>query len=209
MFGERVNNMTIGTRKDVKIPQSMGPCDYSPDRSVALVRPSSQTVNFTNCTSRMSLIASPELGPGAYDNMHKEFGKQLQKVTIGVKRDFRSPEGPGPGQYSPEKGDSITKHSSAITEFHRRVGRVSAQIDPKNGPGSFYDDRKFGADGKLVTIGERRSDKKPEGPGPADYSPDRSMTKSKSAAYIFHKNQGRTDYESPSDPNGGPGTYNI
>lgn len=67
--------------------------------------------------------ASPEPGPGSYNDSHKEFGKQLSKVTIGVKRELRKPEGPGPGSYSPEKADTHTKRATSGVDFQKKLGR--------------------------------------------------------------------------------------
>lgn len=60
-----------------------------------------------------------------------------------------------------------------------------------------------------MTLGQKRAEKTPDKIGPAYYSPNKgySLTKSKSAAYVFYKNTGRDEFKT--DPSNGPGTYTI
>ena len=101
----------------------------------------------------------------------------------------------------------MTKPSAPAANFKSKTSRLSFQASTDLGPGTYSNGVKFGEDLKKVTIGERRPQKQPKTPGPADYSPTRSITQSKSAAYLFGNRLGRT--ESPVDPNGGPGQYNT
>jgi len=101
----------------------------------------------------------------------------------------------------------LTKPSAPAANFKSKTSRLSFQAGTELGPGTYSYEVKFGGDLKKVTIGERRPQKQPKTPGPADYSPTLLITKSKSAAYLFGNILGRT--ESLVDPNGGPGQYNT
>jgi len=89
--------ITIGTRGVVTIHPSVGPGSYSPEKGDSHVKPGSRATNFKSTTARVSPNPSPEPGPGKYHENSKDFGKKLSKVTIGVRRFSRSPEGPAPG----------------------------------------------------------------------------------------------------------------
>jgi hypothetical protein len=58
-------------------------------------------------------------------------------MTIGIRRVSKESLSPGPGDYSPEKGESLTKLNSRATDFNRSVGRIESVKDPNNGPGSY------------------------------------------------------------------------
>lgn len=73
--------MTIGTKSPTKIERTVGPADYSPDKNK--IKTASRAVDFKCNTARVSRSPSPQLGPGTYHNTGKDFGKQLNKMTIG------------------------------------------------------------------------------------------------------------------------------
>lgn len=45
-------------------------------------------------------------------------------MTIGIRRFNKDSDLPGPGHYSPEKGDVLTKSNSRAADFNRSVGRI-------------------------------------------------------------------------------------
>ena len=45
--------------------------------------------------------------------MHENFGDDLNKFTIGVRRSDQVNRNPGPGQYSPEKADLLVMEKAA------------------------------------------------------------------------------------------------
>ena len=47
----------------------------------------------------------------------------MNKVTIGVRREENTLATPGPGAYSPEKGDLYTMTRSAEADFSRQIER--------------------------------------------------------------------------------------
>jgi len=88
-------------------------------------------------------------------------------MTIGIRRINKDTLSPGPGHYSPERGDGITKQNSRATDFNRSVGRPQSLVDPNNGPGSYTINSGLGTNLNKMTIRERHSEniKSSVGPG--------------------------------------------
>ena len=64
-------------------------------------------------------------------------------MTIGIKRkQKRSSERGGPGEYNPETANLLVKPNVPITDFNRFVARQDIKADQSNGPGT-YDTSKF------------------------------------------------------------------
>ncbi len=74
------------------------------------------------------------MGPGTFVE-HRNFGENLGNITIGYRRGQRSPEGPGPCDYSPEH--SVTKPRKPNADFTKSAGRLDQQIDANMGPGTY------------------------------------------------------------------------
>lgn len=108
-------------------------------------------------TGRIDPVVDPNGGPGTHDE-NRNFGHDAKNFSIGVKREVRTENLPGPGQYSPERGDQQTKNSSPEPRFDRQTGRKSASIDHNGGPGTYYDEKRntFGDRSNNMTIGTRK-----------------------------------------------------
>jgi len=81
----------------------------------------------------------------------------------------------GPGAYSPERGDALTKTKMANINMGSSPSRatfVSKGIDV--GPGQYDDRKQFGQDTKSFRIGEKLPERVQEGMGPGAYEPDRA-----------------------------------
>jgi hypothetical protein len=75
--------------------------------------------------SRPASFARPStdgVAPGQYESDLK-FAQQTKSFVIGEKREQRAVESMGPGSYSPERGDSITKSKTPAVDFNRSPGR--------------------------------------------------------------------------------------
>ena len=88
----------------------MGPGTYDPDRADGVTKPKMPNINMGSSPSRGSFIRKDDanVGPGQYDDGN-EFGRNVKTFTIGEKRYERVVETMGPGQYSPERADALTK----------------------------------------------------------------------------------------------------
>ena len=131
-------------------------------------------------------------------------------MTIGIKRPERNPlmDNPGAGNYSPERGDGLTKPKIPNIDMGRSPSRPSTFAKPgtdeAGGPGSYdIPFQKFGDESKPMTIGVKRPQKIETGvPDAGQYSPERAeaMTKPKAPSTI---DMGRAP---PARPNPNPPT---
>jgi len=163
--------------------------------------------------SRGSFIKKDDanLGPGQYDDRNYEFGSNTKSFIIGEKRQERIVESMGPGQYSPERGDSLTKtrvKTVKISSSPARPVSFAKQGDTNVGPGQ-YDDRnyEFGTNSKSFTIGEKRLERVVETMGPGTYDPDRAdgVTKQKIPNVNMGSSPSRGSFIRKDDANVGPG----
>ena len=90
----------------------------------------------------------------------------------------------GPGAYSPERADSITR--TKVTNINMGTSDLGTRLEQKTdsvnlGPGHYESDLKFAKDTKTFTIGEKREFKVTESVGPGQYEIERAevLTKSK------------------------------
>ncbi len=87
------------------------------------------------------------------------FNSNVKSFTIGEKRAERVTETMGPGSYSPERADMITKTKMANINMGSSPSRpvsFAKQGDYSVAPGQYDDGKKFGSDTKSFRIGEKR-----------------------------------------------------
>jgi len=83
----------------------------------------------------------------------------------------------GPGQYSPERGDSLTMtrvKTVKISNSPARPASFAKQGDVNVAPGQYDDGIRFNSNVKSFTIGEKRQERVVESMGPGTYDPDRA-----------------------------------
>ena len=156
----------------------MGPGMYDPDRANGVTKPKMPNINMGSSPSRGSFIKKDDtnIGPGQYDD-GKEFGKDMKTFTIGEKRYERMVETMGPGQYSPERADALTKTkitSVNITSSPARPASFAKKGDVDVAPGQYDDGIRFNSNTKSFTIGEKRAERIIETMGPGTYDPDKA-----------------------------------
>ena len=141
----------------------------------------------------------------------------MKGFTIGEKRETRVTTTAGPGAYSPERADSITRTKTAnINMGTSAVGtRLELETNTQTadlGPGQ-YEDRSYqiGKDTKSFTIGEKRYERVAETTmGPGDYDIDRAdmQVRSKVVGIRMDSSPGRQQtFGVDSNTNLGPGQY--
>ena len=90
---------------------SVGPGQYDVSRSDAITRQKSPNINMGSSPARRSTNARDgvDVAPGQYDDGIR-FNSNSKSYTIGEKRTEKMKvTDVGPGQYSPEKADCLTK----------------------------------------------------------------------------------------------------
>ena len=116
----------------------------------------------------------------------------------------------GPGQYSPERGDSLTKTRVKTVNMASSPARP-ASFAKKGGadvaPGQYDDGIRFNSNTKSFTIGEKRMERVVETMGPGTYDPDRAdgVTKPKMPNINMGSSPSRGSFIRKDDANVGPG----
>ena len=92
----------------------MGPGAYDHTRSDALTRQKSPNVNMGSSPARPSSFAKTgsgaDVAPGQYEDGIRIYNNNTKSFTIGEKRIEKVREtNVGPGAYSPERADAMTK----------------------------------------------------------------------------------------------------
>ena len=192
-FGDETKPMTIGVKRpkpaETDVPE---PGRYSPERADKLTKPKEPaTVDMGRAPAarpKPNPDSENTAGPGAYDSPVK-FGEGVKPMTIGEKRPERNPlmDNPGAGNYSPERGDILTKPKIPNIDMGKSPSRPSTFAKPgtdeAGGPGTYdVPYYKFGDDSKPMTIGVKRPEKIETGvPDAGQYSPERGdhLTKPK------------------------------
>ena len=134
----------------------------------------------------LGLASNNNAGPGQYDDRSYELGHNMKSFTIGERRETKTIETAGPGRYSPERADALTKskitHSIRIDSSTGHQALENKTTGSGVAPGT-YDDRSYewGHQSKGFTIGEKRETMIDETAGPGAYSPERAdnLVKSK------------------------------
>ena len=70
--------------------------------------------------------SNPNLGPGQYQENY-QFGQDTKSFTIGEKRETRVSRTLGPGAYSPERADSITR--TKVTNINMGTSDLGTRLE--------------------------------------------------------------------------------
>jgi hypothetical protein len=107
--------MTIGLKKEHRIPRTVGPGEYNYEKAQSLTHSASRKNEFFH-NGRKSIEIDPHNGPGTYIE-HRNFGSNSKNMTIALKRENKIVKTPGPCDYSPEKALPLTHSASRKNEF--------------------------------------------------------------------------------------------
>jgi hypothetical protein len=69
------------------------------------------------------------------------FGDDAQNFKIGVRRDDKFADTPGPGHYKHENADDMVNNRSPAWQWQNNTGRPEIAANPNNGPGTYDDNR--------------------------------------------------------------------
>lgn len=110
-FGEDTKSFRIGEKREVHAEVTQGPGSYDPTKAEALTKSKIPNINMGSSPARpKSLVKAGDLdvAPGQYDDGIR-FNSNTKSFRIGEKRPEKVKEGMGPGEYSPERADCLTK----------------------------------------------------------------------------------------------------
>ena len=128
-------------------------------------------------------------------------------MTIGARREIETEPTLGPGEYSPEKGEKLTKVRTPHVDFRKNTGRLSIESENDIGPGKYKYEVEFGSGLKNMTIGRKTEEKIKEGPAPGHYNLNDEITKQRNPSYDFVSLTGRKERQTDDVP--APGQYTI
>ena len=98
--------------------------------------PKSVAVNFSKQSERLNQLEINTNGPGQYE-LHDSFGKNVNKVTFGVRREENTLDTPGPGFYNPDQAENVVMTRTPAHNFADQSGRNFSEVDGQIGPGSY------------------------------------------------------------------------
>ena len=118
----------------------------------------------------------------------------------------------GPGAYSPERGDSITKVKMTTINMGSSPARPASfaiQGGSDAAPGQYDDGIRFNSNSKSFKIGEKREERIVSTMGPGTYDAERAdaVTKPKMPNINMGSSPPRGSFIKKDDTNLGPGQY--
>ena len=141
----------------------MGPGAYSPERADALTKTKMANVNMGTSPSRATNVRKDDnVGPGQYDDRNYEMSQSSKGFIIGEKRAERVVETMGPGSYSPERAELVTKTRTATIDMGSSPSRGAfIKRDGVDVAPGQYDDRRYemSKSSKGFIIGEKRAER--------------------------------------------------
>ena len=119
----------------------MGPGTYDIEKGDAITRVRATNINMSSSPARGAYIqkGNDNTAPGQYDD-GRTFGHGTKTFTIGEKRKERARETSlGPGAYSPERADGITRVRTANVNMGTSPSRADLVSKTANnvGPGEY------------------------------------------------------------------------
>ena len=120
---------------------------------------------MSRASARPKSFATPSqggAGPGAYDD-GKRWNSNVKPHTIGQRRTPKPKDrAPAPGQYNPEKAETITRPKTAQLTFDKSParGRKNNDGDSNVGPGAYDDGKRWNSNVKPMTIRKKPKDRR-------------------------------------------------
>ena len=149
-FNSDTKTFTIGEKRVVKEAMTMGPGAYSPERAETITKTRMANVTMGSSPSRATFVQKDSaIGPGHYN----EVKQTTKSFIIGEKRPEKIQSSMGPGAYSPERAETITKTRNANVNFGSSPSRQPIHHRTNDvGPGQYDDGKRFGSETKTFTI---------------------------------------------------------
>ena len=119
-----MNKITIGVRREGTTSETPGPGTYHLEQADNLTMTRTVAVDFSKQTERLNQIEGNLLGPGQYEILDS-FGGNMNKFTIGVRREETTLHTPGPGTFNPELADNLTMTRAVAVDFSKQTERLN------------------------------------------------------------------------------------
>ena len=182
-FNSNVKSFRIGEKRTEIVTETMGPGAYDHERADTVTKTKIANIDMGSSPARITKRNDVDVAPGQYDDGVR-WNSNVKSFRIGEKRTEKMTESMGPGAYSPERADAITKTKMVNINMGSSPSRPSTFArggDVNVAPGQYDDGKNFGSDTKAFRIGEKRETRIQETMGPGSYNPERAeaMTKTK------------------------------
>ena len=184
-FNSNVKSFRIGEKRTEIVTETMGPGAYDHERADAVTKTKMPNINMGSSPARAIKRNDVDVAPGQYDDGIK-FNSNVKSFRIGEKRAEKMTESMGPGAYSPERADAVTKTKTVNINMGSSPSRPSTFArggDVDVAPGQYDDGIRFNQNVKSFRIGEKREEKIVSSMGPGAYDHERAdaVTKTKMA----------------------------
>ncbi len=103
----------------------MGPGAYDHERADSLTKSKMPNINMGGSPARPVKRTDVDVAPGQYDDGMR-FNSNVKSFTIGEKRAERVTETMGPGSYSPERADMMTKSKTTTVNMASSPSRPNS-----------------------------------------------------------------------------------
>ena len=189
-----------------------GPGAYEHERSTSQTKTRTVNTLFSKTKARPESFAKSgdiDVSPGQYNDKVR-FNSNSKSFTIGEKRVETVRETMGPGAYSPEKADAVTRTKQVSIRLGSSPARPASFArggDIDVAPGQYDSGKKFGEDTKTFKIGEKRETRIEQtvGPGTYDHAKADELTKTKSVRITMGSSPSRPDTFAKANTDVAPG----
>ena len=97
-FDDNARVEEFGQKREIKIDQTPGPCDYEHHVPKDMINNSNPKWDWKNQTDRREPVQNPEGGPGTYEE-HRRFDDNARVEEFGQRRIIKTDQTPGPCDY--------------------------------------------------------------------------------------------------------------
>ncbi len=120
----------------------MGPGAYDHERADAVTKSKMPNIDMGGSPARPIKRTDVDVAPGQYDDGIR-FNSNVKSFRIGEKRAEKMVESMGPGTYSPERADGITKAKMPNINMGGSPARPVKRTDVDVAPGQYDDGIRF------------------------------------------------------------------
>merc|ERR1740117_1301334 len=135
-FNDNARVEEFGQKREIKIDQIPGPCDYDHHVPSEMNKNSNPQWKWENQTGRREPVVNPEGGPGTYEE-HRRFNDNARVEEFGQKREIKIDQTPGPCDYEHHAPSEMIRNSNPQYKMEGKTGRIEAFKDTEGGPGTY------------------------------------------------------------------------
>ena len=190
-------SFSIGQKRDIKIEKTAGPGQYDTDAGLKMTkaRVPSPVLGKTSRPNNFSPVKRNINNNESNKPVSSTFDKVIT-YPIGIRPKEIIPYGPGPGDYEPQRSESVAKCRNPTIKMDSGPARPDnfspSKYRTNNNESSKPVSSTFD---KVITysIGKKTKEIVPYGPGPGDYKPSESAIKCRNPTIRMDSGKTRPD----------------